>query len=64
MVTVLDRLPRNLKYLKDLATELKKKCGTGGTFKMDAEGGQIEIQGDRRETIRDLLGKKGIPFKG
>lgn len=37
--------------LKALAKELKQKCGTGGTVKQ----GVIEIQGDRRELLKELL---------
>src|SRR5262249_41351687 len=33
--------------LRDLATTLKQRCGTGGTVK----DGRIEIQGDQRERI-------------
>ncbi len=37
--------------LKDLAKQLKQKCGSGGTVK----NGVIEIQGDHRETVVALL---------
>lgn len=37
--------------LKALAKELKQKCGTGGTVKQ----GVIEIQGDQRELLKELL---------
>jgi translation initiation factor 1 len=62
-VTVVDRLPKQEKFLKDLTTELKKKCGSGGTHRME-EFGIVEIQGDKREILRPLLAKKGWQVKG
>jgi translation initiation factor 1 len=63
-VTVLARLPRNEAYLKELCSELKKRCGAGGTYLLEESGGRIEIQGDKREQLRLLLDKRGIPTKG
>jgi translation initiation factor 1 len=63
-VTVIDRLPKNEAYLKELCTELKKKCGSGGTYSLDGEHGQVEIQGEKREQIRALLEKRGYLVKG
>jgi translation initiation factor 1 len=63
-VTVIDMLPKNEAFLKDLTTRLKKKCGSGGTYLMNGSEGTIEIQGEKREIIRDALKKEGIPFKG
>jgi len=62
-VTVIDRLPKNELFLKELTTLLKKKCGTGGTYLTSGKDGVIEIQGDHRETIRELLKKEGIHSK-
>ena len=59
-VTVVDGLPRNGPFLEELARELKRACGAGGTV---AEG-RVEIQGDRREALRALLGAKGWTVKG
>ena len=63
-VTVLDGLPRNDAFLKDLSKELKAKCGVGGTYKIGSENGQIEIQGDQRPKIKAILESKGIRYKG
>jgi translation initiation factor 1 len=59
-VTVVYDLPRNASFLKELARDLKQACGAGGTIQEDA----IEIQGDLRDRIRDLLVKKGFGVKG
>lgn len=45
--------------LKELATKLKQRCGTGGTVK----DGRIEIQGDQRERIVAELEKLGFNVK-
>ena len=59
-VTVIDGLPANREYLDDLARHLKKACGAGGAVGQAA----IELQGDHRERLRELLGKKGLQVKG
>lgn len=63
-VTVIDQLPKVELFLKDLCSELKKKCGTGGTYLMDKKEGVIEIQGDKRDLIRSLLVAKDFKVKG
>ncbi|HDR1102801.1 stress response translation initiation inhibitor YciH [Pasteurella multocida] len=45
--------------LKKLATELKKRCGCGGAVK----DGTIEIQGEKRDLLKDLLEQKGYRVK-
>lgn len=64
IVTVIDNLPKSDSFLKELATELKKKCGTGGTYFISNIAGVVEIQGDKREVIRPFLLKKEIKVKG
>jgi translation initiation factor 1 len=59
-VTVVYGLPRSAVFLKDLCKELKRTCGTGGAVSEDT----VELQGDHRERIRDLLLKKGFVVKG
>ena len=60
IVTVVDGLPRNDALLRELAAELKKACGTGGS----AGDGSVELQGDRRERLRVLLAARGFLVKG
>ena len=59
-VTVIHGLPKNTAFLQSLAKELKKSCGTGGKAGADF----IELQGDQRERLRDLLTRKGWTLKG
>jgi translation initiation factor 1 len=59
-VTVVEGLPRNREFLKQLAGELKRACGTGGK----AAETHVEIQGDHRDTLRELLRNKGWVVKG
>lgn len=63
-VTILDQLPRQTAFVKDLCKEMKSKCGTGGTFEITSECGFIEIQGDKREAMKAILDKKKIKYKG
>jgi len=63
-VTVIDQLPKNEVFLKDLTTKLKKKCGSGGTYLTSGKEGLIEIQGDKREIVRAVLLQQGIKSKG
>jgi len=59
-VTVVDGLPRNSAFLKELSQELKRACGTGGAV---LDGG-VELQGDLRDRVRAVLEKKGYTVKG
>lgn len=59
-VTVVDGLPRNATFLKELCQELKRACGSGGTV----EEGAVELQGDLRDRVRDFLSTRGIVVKG
>ncbi|HYK41321.1 MAG TPA: hypothetical protein VE007_02955 [Thermoanaerobaculia bacterium] len=59
-VTVVDGLPDNEELVSKLAKEWKKACGTGGS----PGAGTIELQGDQRERLRELMGKAGMKVKG
>jgi translation initiation factor 1 len=45
--------------LRDLAGDLKRRCGTGGS----AKDGVIEIQGDHRDVLVAELEKRGYTVK-
>lgn len=47
------------KAINSIASELKRKLGCGGSFK----DGIIEIQGDNREQIKQILETKGFTVK-
>ena len=58
-VTLVEGLPEDEILLKDLAKELKRVCGSGGSVKK----GVIEIQGDVRDTALKILKDKGYIVK-
>jgi translation initiation factor 1 len=59
-VTVVYDLPNNDEFLKELAQELKRACGTGGAVADNT----VELQGDLRNRVRDYLMKKGWQVRG
>jgi translation initiation factor 1 len=59
-VTVVYDLPQNETFLKELAQELKRACGTGGAVAENT----IELQGDLRDRVREHLANKGWQVKG
>jgi len=58
-VTLITDLGLDAEQLKTLAKELKQRCGTGGTIK----DGIIEIQGDHRDLLLELLQQRGFKTK-
>jgi translation initiation factor 1 len=58
-VTLITGLPLDPDRLRDLAKELKRKCGTGGTTK----AGVIQIQGEHRELLVEDLRARGYVVK-
>jgi translation initiation factor 1 len=58
-VTVISGIPLPEAGVKEVATLLKKRCGSGGTVR----DGSIEIQGDHRETLLAELAARGYQVK-
>jgi translation initiation factor 1 len=59
-VTVVFGLPRNTTFLRELAQELKRACGTGGAVLEDG----VELQGDLRDRVREFLVRRNFHVKG
>ncbi len=58
-VIVISGLGLDAKALKELAKKLKKTCGTGGSVVDET----IEVQGDKRDVIQQVLEKAGFKVK-
>lgn len=58
-VTLITGLAMSEAALRELLTEFKRKCGTGGALK----DGVLEIQGDHRDTLLEELLQHGIKAK-
>ncbi|WP_439235973.1 stress response translation initiation inhibitor YciH [Lonepinella koalarum] len=58
-VCVISGLELSDDELKKLAADLKKRCGCGGSVKH----GNIEIQGEKRDLLKQLLEQKGFVVK-
>jgi translation initiation factor 1 len=58
-VTTVSGVPLSEAGLRDLAAELKRRCGSGG----GAKGGVIEIQGDHCDALLEELGARGYRAK-
>ena len=56
IVTVISRIGGDL---RELQKELQKQCGAGGSVKNN----NIEIQGDHRDKIANILQNKGYKIK-
>jgi translation initiation factor 1 len=50
---------KDRREMESLAKEIKTKVGTGGTYK----DGQIVLQGDHREYVKNFLLQKGYNEK-
>ena len=59
VVSVVKNLILTEDDLKSLAKKLKQECGTGGTVK----DGMIEIQGEHRQRMAEVLTKQGYKVK-
>jgi translation initiation factor 1 len=58
-VTTISGVPLPQDALRELTSELKRRCGTGGS----AKEGVIEIQGDHREVLLAELTARGFTVK-
>ena len=58
-VTLISGVPLKAAELKKLAKQLKQRCSTGGAVK----DGVIEIQGDQRDLLVELLQAQGYTVK-
>ena len=58
-ISTISGFQMNADELKNLATQLKRRCGTGGSVK----DGVIIIQGDHRETLITELKSRGFKAK-
>jgi translation initiation factor 1 len=58
-MSIIDGLGMSDNDLKALCKQLKKQCGCGGSVK----NGKIEIQGDVRDKLKQLLEAKGMQVK-
>jgi translation initiation factor 1 len=58
-VTIVSGFQINANELKSLATQLKRRCGTGGSVK----DGVIIIQGDHRDSLFTELKNRGFKAK-
>lgn len=58
-VSVISGLALSAEEMRRLSTEMKHDCGTGGTLKDRV----IEIQGDHRDLLIEILKTKGIKAK-
>ena len=54
-VTTVSGVPLDDAGLRELAGRLKKRCGVGGS----AKGGVIELQGDHRDVVMQVLREAG-----
>lgn len=58
-VTIITGLQHNQESMAQLLKKLKAQCGTGGTVKEDT----LEIQGEHKQKLLDILSKLGYKAK-
>ena len=58
-MTVIRGVPLGADDLATLCKQLKQRCGSGGTIK----DGAIEVQGDHRPAVVEMLTKRGWKVK-
>ena len=59
-MTIVEGFDESSVDVTDLASDLKRNLATGGTV----DDGRIELQGDHRERVHDLLDERGFPVDG
>lgn len=59
VVSVVENLPGHPARIEEIAKALKTRCGAGGTVK----GRVVEIQGDHRDRIVEVLASLGVPAR-
>ena len=57
IVTVISGISSERIDIKELVKKLKSKLACGGTYKE----GRIELQGNHKDRVRDILIKEGFP---
>jgi len=56
VVTIVEGIDSTDINMDDLARKLKTRCAAGGTFK----DGRIELQGDHKRKVKDVLEELGF----
>jgi translation initiation factor 1 len=56
IVTVVEGIDSSDIDMEDLARKLKTRCAAGGTYK----DGKIELQGDHKKKVKDVLEELGF----
>lgn len=59
VVTIVEGIDASDIDIDDLARQLKTKCASGGTVK----DGKIELQGDHKRKVEQVLEELGFPIK-
>jgi len=59
VVTIVEGIDSSDIDIDDLARQLKTKCASGGTVKE----GKIELQGDHKRKVEQVLEELGFPIK-
>ena len=54
-VTVIEKLPAVDSFLRELCSHLKRRVGGGGTHYLLEGSGVVELQGDHREQVLELV---------
>ncbi len=62
-VTLVTGFASRPETLQALLKQLKAQCGTGGTLKQGDQGPELEIQGDHRPKVLQILQAQGYPAK-